>query len=75
MNSAQRRKFRRRWRYRIGYHELNNRSNAYRFHDMVDWCNKNYGAKNWQLSTQSAYWFLFDREERLTLFLLRWSGS
>jgi hypothetical protein len=73
MNSAQRRKHRRRWRYRIGYHELDNRFNAYRFHDMVDWCDKTYGALNWHLDNRSGFYFLFDRPERLTEFIMRWS--
>ena len=73
MNSAQRRKLRRKWRYKVSYQELNERFDSHRFRDMVDWCDRKWGAKNWHLSNQGAYYFLFDREERLTLFLLRWS--
>jgi hypothetical protein len=73
MNSAQRRKFRRKWRYGVGYREFQENFNAYRIFDMVDWCDRNYGVKNWQLSDQDGYYFLFDRPERLTEFIMRWS--
>jgi hypothetical protein len=73
MNSAQRRKFRRRWRYQIGYRELKASFDAYRIFDMVDWCDSTYGSRNWQLSSQNGYYFLFDRPERLTEFIMRWS--
>jgi hypothetical protein len=73
MNSAQRRKFRRKWRYGISYREFQKSFDAYRIFDMADWCDRKWGAKNWKLSSKGGYVFLFDREERLTLFLLRWS--
>jgi hypothetical protein len=73
MNSAQRRKHRRRWCHRIGYHEINQDFDAYRFHDMVAWCNSTYGYRNWQLDNKSGFWFLFDRRERVVEFVLRWS--
>jgi hypothetical protein len=73
MNSAQRRKFRRKWRYGIGYREFQESFDAYRIFDMADWCDSAYGAKNWQLSSKGGYVFLFDRPERLTEFIMRWS--
>ena len=73
MNSAQRRKHRRKWRHKVSYQELNEHSENFRFRDMVDWCNKSYGAENWHLSIQDGYYFLFDRPERLTEFILRWA--
>ena len=73
MNSAQRRKFRRKWRYQIGYRELKESFDAYRIFDMADWCDSTYGARNWQLSSKGGYVFLFDRPERLTEFIMRWS--
>ena len=73
MNSAQRRKFRRRWCHRIGYRDISERFDSSRFRDMVDWCNRTYGAKNWQLSTEDSHYFLFDKQEKAVMFVLRWS--
>ena len=73
MNSAQRRKFRRRWRYRIGYNDLKKSFDAYRIFDMADWCDRKWGAKNWKLSSKDGFYFLFDRKDRLLLFIIKWS--
>ena len=65
MNCKQRRKYRRRWKYSAdvdlaGWDE---------YIEMYDWCVNRFGKDNFQTT---RFKFLFDVEDNLLLFHLKW---
>ena len=73
MNSKQRRKLRRKYKYVVNCsHSLSNDDgNIYEIiHDMNDWCNREIGLKNYQ--HHLFYTFFFVKEEDMVSFKLRW---
>lgn len=73
MNSAQRRKHRRKWRYAISFWDVAPDWDYSKMDLMDKWCRQQYGCKGYFISYQDS--FHFDKPEKLTHFLLRWSGA
>lgn len=73
MNSAQRRKHRRRWRYTISFADVSPYLDYGKFDEINEWCREQYGRKGYYITFEHG--FVFDKPEKLTHFLLRWSGA
>ena len=81
MNSKQRRKDRKRWRYSvtIGYTDTSNwGDDAVVYQQIWDWCAKNFGTIvdrcGWRDRDCGDRWE-FDCPKKAALFALRWSGK
>jgi hypothetical protein len=76
MNSKERRKDRRKWKYHVRYHEY---GVSERYNEMWDWLCQTYGNKHGQCWREKYghigdYW-QFDNEEAMMMFVLRFGAG
>lgn len=79
MNSKQRRKFRRKWKYCVDAHSLSVTGCtdplgvlSYMF-DMEVWCSKHIGKKSFLVTYKKGVIFMFDDSQKYMKFMLTWS--